>query len=370
MKYFLIAGEASGDLHASELIKALKARDSEAQFAFLGGDLMAAAAGKDPVIHYRDMAFMGFAEVARHARRISRNFKAARRAMESFKPDRLVLIDYPSFNLRMAKHAVRLGIEVCYYIPPKVWAWKEWRVKSLKRLVSKMLCIFPFEVDFYGRHGMKVDYVGNPSVEEVDRKLQSCMPRAEFLAAHKLPDRKLVALLPGSRMSEIKVNLPIMTQAMKQFPQYRGVVAGAPGIDREVYAKFTNLPVVDGDTFTLLCHSHAALVTSGTATLEAALAGVPQVAMFRHNGARWMRWLRDKVLTIPYVTLPNLIAGRQIIPELLLDLCTPDAVAAELAKLLPDRPPRQAMEQDYEQMRQALGAHSAAEKAAEIICNA
>lgn len=370
MKYFLIAGEASGDLHASELMRAIAARDPEAEFAFLGGDLMAAAAGREPVIHYRDMAFMGFAEVARHARRISRNFKAARRALADFKPDRLVLIDYPSFNLRMAKHAAALGIEVCYYIPPKVWAWKEWRVKTMKRLVGRMLCIFPFEVDFYAKHGMKVEYVGNPSVEEVDRKMASAPSRAEFLEAHGLPDRKIVALLPGSRLSEIRANLPIMAQAMKQFPQYRGVVAGAPGIDPAVYSALTTLPVIDNDTFSLLCHSHAALVTSGTATLETALAGVPQVAMYRHNGSRLMRRLRDKVLKIPFVTLPNLIAGRQIIPELLLDLCTVDSVASHLAALLPDRPPRQAMEEAYRRMRAILGTGKAAEKAAEIICNA
>lgn len=370
MKYFLIAGEASGDLHASELMQAIATRDPRAQFAFLGGDLMARACGMEPVIHYRDMAFMGFAEVARHARRISRNFKAARRAMAEFKPDRLVLIDYPSFNLRMARYAAKLGIEVCYYIPPKVWAWKEWRVRTLKKLVGRMLCIFPFEVGFYARHGMEVDYVGNPSVEEIDIRRQSAPSRGEFLEAHKLPDRKIVALLPGSRLSEIRANLPIMAQAMKQFPQYRGVVAGAPGIDPAVYAELTQLPVIDNDTFALLCHSHAALVTSGTATLETALAGVPQVAMFRHNGSRLMRRLRDKVLKIPFVTLPNLIAGRQIIPELLLDQCTVESVASSLASLLPDRPPRRAMEEGYRRMRAILGSQKAAEKAAEIICNA
>lgn len=370
MKYFLIAGEASGDLHASELISAIARRDPQAQFAFLGGDKMARAAGTQPVIHYRDMAFMGFAEVARHARQISRNFKAARQAITRFMPDRLVLIDYPSFNMRMAKHARKLGIEVSYYIPPKVWAWKERRVKGLKKLVNKMLCIFPFEIDFYAKHGMKAHYVGNPSKEEIDRQISQCPSREAFLKTHGLPDRKIVALLPGSRMAEIKSNLPIMAQAMKQFPQYRGVVAGAPGIDPAVYKELTSLPVLDQDTFSLLCHSHAALVTSGTATLEAALAGVPQVAMYRHNGSRLMRKLRDKVLKIPFVTLPNLIAGREIIPELLLDLCTPDSAARELALILPDRPPRHDMEEAYRQMRAKLGDQKAAEKAAEIICKA
>lgn len=367
MKYFLIAGEASGDFHASALIEAIKHHDPEAQFEFLGGDKMAAAAGRAPLIHYRDMAFMGFAEVARHAGKVMANFKAAKRGLREFRPDRLILIDYPSFNLKMAAYAHKLGTPVTYYISPKVWAWKEWRVKKIKKLVDQLLTIFPFEVDFYRRHGMEVEYVGNPSVEEMDRLVAQAMPRAEFLKAHRLPDKPLVALLPGSRMAELKANLPIMTQAMRQFPQYRGVVAAAPGIDPAAYAALTPLPVVQASTQTLLAHSHAALVTSGTATLEAALIGTPQVAMFRHNGSKIMRKLKERFLSVKYVTLPNIIMDRMIIPELLLDLCTADSAAAELGKLMPDRDARRDMLASYAEMRTRLGDGHAADNAARKI---
>lgn len=367
MKYFLIAGEASGDLHAADLIRSLKARDDQAQFAFLGGDLMADASGVQPVIHYREMAFMGFVEILRHASAIRRNFKGARQAIKDFSPDCLILIDYPSFNLRMGTFARKLGIPVHYYIPPKVWAWKEWRVKKIKKIIDKMLCIFPFEVDFYAKHGMTVDYVGNPSVLEVDRALRDAPSREAFLSSNRLQDKPIIALLPGSRLSEISVNMPIMAEAMRQFPQYRGVVAGAPGVDPEFYKRFSNLPVVFGQTYGLLANSRAALVTSGTATLETALAGVPQVAMFRHNGSKLFYKLMRRVLKIDFVTLPNLIAGRQIIPELLLHLCTPDSCAAALGRLLPDREPRRRMLDDYAAMRAILGSKSAPDNAAEIL---
>ncbi len=367
MKYFIIAGEASGDLHAADLIRSLKARDPQAQFAFLGGDLMAEAAGVAPVIHYRDMAFMGFIEIVRHAGAIRRNFKAAKQAIRDWKPDCVILIDYPSFNLRMAAFARKLGIPVHYYIPPKVWAWKEWRVKKIKKLVDKVLCIFPFEVDFYAKHGMKVDYVGNPSVLEVDRALAQAPDYEAFIKANHLQAKPIIALLPGSRLSEIRTNLPIMAQAMRQFPQYRGVVAGAPGVDPHYYKQFTQLPVVFGQTYALLANARAALVTSGTATLETALAGTPQVAMFRHNGSKLFYSLMRKVLKIDYVTLPNLIAGRQIIPEMLLHLCTPDTCAEALGKLLPEREARCRMLDDYASMRATLGTSSAPDTAAAIL---
>ncbi|MCM1223083.1 MAG: lipid-A-disaccharide synthase [Lachnospiraceae bacterium] len=367
MKYFLIAGEASGDLHAADLIRSLKERDPEARFAFLGGDLMAEAAGSEPVIHYRDMAFMGFTEILKHAGAIRRNFKAAKAAIKEWRPDCVILIDYPSFNLRMAEFARKLGIPAHYYIPPKVWAWKEWRVKDIKKLIDKVLCIFPFEVEFYAKHGIKADYVGNPSVLEVDRYMAQAPSREEFIKENHLQDKPIIALLPGSRLSEIRVNMPIMAYAMKQFPQYRGVVAGAPGVDPEFYKQFSSLPVVFGQTYGLLANARAALVTSGTATLETALAGVPQVAMFRHNGSKLFYRLMRKVLKIDFVTLPNLIAGRRIIPEMLLHLCTADACAAELGKLLPDREPRRQMQADYAAMRAILGTSSAPDTAARLL---
>lgn len=370
MKYFLIAGEASGDLHASALIEQLRAQDPKAEFAFLGGDLMAQAADAQPVIHYREMAYMGFVEVARHTRQVLRNFKRARQAIDNFKPDKLILIDYPSFNLKMAAHARKRGIEVCYYISPKVWAWKSWRVKTIKKVVDKMLVIFPFEVPFYAERGMAVTYVGNPSVEEVDAKLAAAPSREEFIKRNRLPERKkIIALLPGSRMSEIRTNLPLMVDAAKRFPQYRAVIAGAPGIDPAVYECYgSNIPVVRDQTFDLLANSHAAVVTSGTATLETALAGVPQVAVFRNCGSKLVYKIMRRIIKGRFVTLPNLIADSEIIPELLLHLCTADTITAHLAPLLPDdSPQRQAQLTAYATLRRILGSSTAATTAATQI---
>lgn len=367
MKYFLIAGEASGDLHAAGLIQQLREQDGDAEFCFLGGDLMVEAVGVRPVVDYRDMAYMGFVEVARHAGAIMRNFKAAKRAITEFKPDCLILVDYPSFNLKMAKFAKKLGITVFYYISPKVWAWKEWRVKTIKKYVDRVFAIFPFEVDFFAKHGVEVTYVGNPSVAEIAHHKGEVVSRDEFIKANRLQDKPIVALLPGSRMAEIRSNLPIMDRVMRRFPQYRGVVAGAPGISPDVYARYTKAPIVTGQTYDLLANARAALVTSGTATLETALWGVPQVAMFRNNGTRWMRFLKEKVLKVQYVTLPNLIADREIIPEALLDLCTDDNVADWLGRLLPDRDGRRAMLSDYADMSARLSTDSAPANAAAAI---
>lgn len=359
MKYFLIAGEASGDLHASALIKQLRAQDPEAQFAFLGGDLMAEAADTQPVIHYRDMAYMGFWEVLKHSRSILRNFKEARKAIQNFQPHALILIDYPSFNLKMAKFAKSLGVKTYYYISPKVWAWKEWRVNTIKKVIDRLFAIFPFEVDFYSRHDYSVQYVGNPSVEEIESYLPSAPTHAEFIKRHKLQDKPIVALLPGSRMSEIRCNLPIMTETMRRFPQYRGVVAGAPGIDADVYKQFTNLPVVYGETYDLLSVSRAALVTSGTATLETALIGVPQVVMYRNNGSKFFREMKERLIKVKYISLPNLIVDQELIPELIFDQCTVDTVAQELGKILPERQARATMLEGYGKMRARLGSDNA-----------
>lgn len=367
MHYFLIAGEASGDLHASALMGRLKEHDRDARFTFLGGDLMAAEAGCPPLIHYRDMAFMGFSEVIRHIPEICSNMKRTRKALRQGAPSCLVLIDYPGFNLKMARTAFRLGIPVYYYISPKVWAWKEYRVKTIKRLVRQMFVIFPFEVDFYRRHGYEVSYVGNPSVEEVGRKIGAAPSRGEFLSRNRLRDRPLVALMPGSRRGEVKNNLPVMAAAMMQFPQYYGVVAGAPGLDPDFYRQFTSMPVLHGQTFDLLAHSHAAIVTSGTATLETAIAGVPQVVTYRSNGSRLAYNLMKGILKVRYVSLPNLIADSEIIPELLLHRCTPDMIASALAEILPESPARSAQTEGYAMMRGKLGSRDTADETARMI---
>lgn len=368
MKYMLIAGEASGDLHASQVIKQIRRLDSHATFMFFGGDLMAKAADTQPMVHFREMAYMGFSEVIRNLGKINDNLKSAKRLLRMWQPDALILVDYPSFNLKVAAEAKKMGIPVFYYISPKVWAWKEWRVPTLKKLCERMYCIFPFEVDWYrDKHNWDVRYVGNPSVQEIDAAMSLAMSRSDFLAKYKLRDRPIVALLPGSRLGEIKNNLQIMTAAMQQFPQYRGVVAAAPGVDRDFYTAFTSLPVVYGDTFNLLANARAAIVTSGTATLEAALANVPQVVCYRSNGSKIAYNVMRRVLSVDHVTLPNLITKREIIPELLLHLCNPDTVAANLAPLLTDTPKRKQMLDDYADMRRILSTDNAAANVAKDI---
>lgn len=368
MKYFLIAGEASGDLHASRLIESIRKIDPAAEIEFFGGDLMAAAAGKEPVLHYRRMAYMGFSETIRHLREILSNLRLAKKSVKEFRPDKLILIDLPSFNLKVAKYAHGLGIPVYYYISPKVWAWKEYRVKQIKKYVKRLLSIFPFEVEFFRRHGYEVDFVGNPSVEEVDAKLAALPPCEDFIRRHKLRSRPIIALLPGSRRGEIKCNLPVMAAAADRFPQYIPVIAGAPGIEKEYYARFTSLPVVFGETFELVARSRGALVTSGTATLETALIGTPQVVCYRSNGSKLAYKIMEKILKVKYVSLPNLIADSAIIPEMLLHNCTPDTLMEKLGEILPDGEGRSAQLEGYAYMRRILGESSAPDKAAEIIC--
>lgn len=358
MKYFLAAGEASGDLHAAELIREIRSRDPQAEFKYLGGDLMAAAAGCDPVIHYRDMAFMGFSEVLRHLGKVLGNLKRAKKTIEEFRPERVVLIDYPSFNLKLAKHAHRLGIRADYYISPKIWAWKSWRIKKIRRYVTRMLAILPFEPQWYARRGFTATYVGNPSVEEIDRRPEQ-LPGGEH--------EKMILLVPGSRVGEIRNNLPIMDAVARQFPDYRVIVAGAPGIDGDLYKKYTAFTVETGSTFELMARAAAALVTSGTATLECALAGTPQVVCYRANGSHLSYNLFKHILSVPYVSLPNLIAGREIVAEALLHLCTPDRVREQLQTILPGGERRQRQIADYAEMRAKLGPHGAAARAATLI---
>lgn len=373
MKYFLSAGEASGDIHAAPLMKALRQEDPQATFVFLGGDEMTAAARESdsaatPLIHYRDMAYMAFSEVLRHLGKIFGNLRKAKEAIAAERPDALILIDYPSFNLKLARYAHGLGIPVYYYISPKVWAWKEWRVKDIRRYCRKVLSILPFEVEFYRRHGMEVEYVGNPSVEEVERKEASLPSAAEFMNRHRLdPDRPLLALVPGSRRGEIRNNLPIMDAVARRFPQLQPVIAGAPAIEREFYGDYSGYPVVEGVTFELIRNSACALVTSGTATLETALSGTPQVVCYRANGSRISYNIMKRLLKCKWVSLPNLIADRAIVPEMLVHLCTTDSVASELGKIVPGAPGRDEMMRGYARMRGRLGTSDAPRQAAAAI---
>lgn len=369
MNYFISVGEASGDIHAAQLIQAIRTVDANSRFTFLGGDLMATAAGNEPLIHYRRMAYMGFSEVIRHLPDVLGNLKRAKQAIATEHPDALILVDYPSFNLKLAAHAHKLSIPVYYYISPKVWAWKEYRVKSIKRYVRRLFSILPFEVDFYRRHDYPVTYVGNPSVEEIEARAAALPSRSDFLSRHSLPDRPILALVPGSRRGEIKCNLPVMAEVATRFPDYQPIVAGAPGIDREIYAAYTRLPIITGATFELMNAADIALVTSGTATLECALLSTPQVACYRSNGQRWAYELFKRILKVSHVTLPNLIAGATVIPEMLLHQCNPDDVERELRAILPGTPGRKAQLDGYATMRANLGTSDAASTTAQIIFN-
>lgn len=371
MKYFLIAGEASGDLHGAEVVKSLRQRDSQAEFRFLGGDLMAAAAGTAPLVHYRDMAYMGFLEVARHLRTIMGFMRTAKQAITQWHPDAVVLIDYPSFNLKIAKHAHQQGIAVCYFISPKVWVWKEWRVKDIKRYVNQMMCILPFEPAFYRRHDFAATYVGNPTVGEISRTLEQMPDRETFCRTHQLdPDRPIIALAPGSRVKEVRDNLPSMVTAAMSHSDCQLALAAAPGLDRSLYDQLlADAPVtlVEGATWPLIRHSRVALVTSGTATLETAILGTPQVACYRMGGSKWLYRFYRRLLKGNYVTLPNLIANAPVIPELLLHMCNPQTIDQHLSALLIDGDSRQAQLDGYRRIADALGHSDCATAAAELI---
>ena len=374
MKYFFSAGEASGDVHAAQVIRELRRLDGSAEIAFLGGDEMAAAAGHDPLIHYRRMAYMGFIDVARHLPEVLGNLAEAKRAIAAMRPDALVLVDYPGFNLKLAEYAHGLGIPVHYYIAPKLWAWKEYRIKKLRRYVDRLYSILPFEPQWFGERGVKAEYVGNPSVEEVEQALAAMSPAEEFMKIHGLDTRPVLALVPGSRMGEIKANLPVMDAVARRHPEMQAVVAGATSIDIEVYRRFTDYPVIHATTLRLMSYSRAALVTSGTASLESALAGAPQVVCYRAVGWKWAHDLFMHILKIPYCSLPNLVTGRidreardevnrqavrtgvrgWIIPEMLVHNCTSDTVDTQLTPLLTDTPARRAQLEGYDEVRRRL----------------
>ncbi len=370
MKYFLIAGEASGDLHASHLIESIKQLDQTAEFRYLGGDLMAAQVGAPPIIHYRDMAYMGFADVVKHLGKILGFLGTARRAIDEWQPEALILVDYPSFNLKVAKYAHNLGIPVHYFISPKVWVWKEWRVKDIRRYVDHMYCILPFEPDWYRERGYEATYVGNPTVQEVALASKDFPDLSHFIEQNGLSDRPIIALVPGSRVREIRDNLPLMLEAAARHPEYQAVIAGAPSIDDSLYREVMAgkaVPVLRDATYPLVHHSRAALVTSGTATLETALLGTPQVACYRFNGSKWSYNFYRRLLTGKYVTLPNLITDEPIIPELLMHLCTVDSIDQHLTNLLDETEDRKAMLDGYRRLAERLGTDICTATAARLI---
>lgn len=367
----LIAGEASGDLHASNLIKWIKTFDKEAEFRFFGGDLMASEARRKPDLHYDMMNVMGFSEVLRKLPQLASNLRQAKRLLRDYRPDALVLVDYPGFNLNMASYAHKMGVPVHYFISPKVWAWKEYRVKSIKKNVDHLYSILPFEVPFYKKHGYDVKYVGNPSVQEVAYSLGHIPPKRHFMERQGLEDeRPIIALLPGSRKGEIRNNLPLMIEAAKRFPEFQYVIGAAPAVHEKFYrevAQDPGLRLVFGCTPTLLKYSQAAVVTSGTATLETALIGTPQVVVYRANGLPLSYKIMEKLLKVKYVSLPNLIVGNMVVPELLVHKCTVDSISRELSPLLQPSPKRDFQLQGYRTMQRRLGTYVAAEYAAELI---
>jgi lipid-A-disaccharide synthase len=364
MKYYLIVGEASGDLHASNLMKAIKSADENAEFRFFGGDLMSAVGGTR-VKHYRELAYMGFIPVLMHLRTILKNMSSCKRDIVEWAPDALVLVDYPGFNLSVAEYIHKTtDIPVYYYISPKIWAWKEWRVHQIARYAHDILGIFPFEPAFYAKHGYQCQYVGNPTADCIREFRSSSI-------THRPLPTPTIAILPGSRRSEISHCLPTMLAAARQVAgdKYRIVVTGAPGIEDSFYQPYLQGEILVRDTYALLAEARAAVVNSGTATLETALIGCPQTAVYHVAGSRYTEWILKPIMfKIKNFTLVNIIAGKEVIQELVASRFTQDNVEKELRRLLHDTAYREQMLQEYQQIRAILGTESAPNNAASIIC--
>lgn len=370
MKYFVIAGEASGDLHASNLMAALKRRDVEADFCFLGGDLMQAQGGR-MIRHYKEMAFMGFVPVLMNLRTILRNAKDCKSAIEEYKPDVLILVDYPSFNLQMAKFVKEKlpNVPIFYYISPKLWAWKEYRLKSIKKYVDRVYSILPFEVDWFAQRAYEVDYVGNPCVDAVSNRPHKDESKEDFLLRNQLEDKPILALLSGSRVQEIRKSLPIMLKAGEKHSDYQMVIAGAPSIDSSLYDELIqgyNARVVYGETYELLQQSHVAVVTSGTATLETALLRVPQVVVYMLSGGKWVHQFLRLFINADMISLVNLIPQKHLVKELVMEDFTVEKVSQELERLQTPAC-REQMLSDYDDLIELLGNEPVSEKASRMM---
>lgn len=370
MKYYLIAGEASGDLHASNLMRAIKNTDPQADFRFLGGDLMKRVGGT-LVKHYREMAFMGFIPVLMNLRTILRNMQVCREDIRQYRPDVVILIDYPGFNLKIAKYVKTvLHIPVHYYISPKIWAWKQYRIKDFRKYVDHLYSILPFEPAFFRRLNYEVDYVGNPSVDSVSNyQMRESVGRSTFFRMNRLADKPILALLAGSRKQEIRDNLPVMLRVAARFPEYQPVIAGAPGIDPEYYRQYTDpsVQILFQQTYPLLQHSDVALVTSGTATLETALFRVPQVVCYYVPAGRLATFIFKHFFHTPYISLVNLIAGKEVVQELFGERFSEKNITTELGRIVHNKTYREKMLQHYDEMIRILGKPGASRRAAELI---
>lgn len=373
MRYYLIVGEASGDLHASHLMRSLQAVDPAAEFRFFGGDLMTAVGGTR-VKHFKELAYMGFIPVLLHLRTIFRNMAFCKKDIVEWAPDVVILVDYPGFNLNIAKFVrSKTHIPVYYYISPKIWAWKEYRIKNIKRDVDELFSILPFEVNFFEKkHRYPIHYVGNPTADEVRGFLSTYNEGFEqFCKANALQaDKPILALLAGSRRQEIKDNLPAMMQVAARFPQYQAVLAGAPSIADEYYEGFirgSQVQLVKNQTYPLLAHATAALVTSGTATLETALFNVPQVVCYKTPVPRLIRFAFNHIIKVEYISLVNLIMNKEVVSELFADRFTVDNISHCLQTLLPGGEARQEMLNNYALLQKVLGNDVAPDNAAKLM---
>ena len=362
MKYYIIAGEASGDLHASNLIKSIKANDADAEFHAWGGDLMEAQ-GADIVKHYRDLAFMGFAEVLLNLKTILGNISFCKKDIKEFNPDVLILVDYPGFNLRIAKFAKEAGFKVVYYISPQIWAWKKSRVHNIKKYVDKMLVILPFEKEFYAKYNYEVEFVGHPLLDSL--KQEKTIIGKEFLEANKLPEKPIIALLPGSRKQEVAKMLRVMLSVESVFKDYTFLVAGVSTLETDFYDDLlggSKARVIFGQTHNIVANATAALVTSGTATLEAALIGTPEVVCY--SGNRLSYEIAKRIVEIKYISLVNLIMDRLVVTELIQSELNTKNLIAELEKILPEGENREKMLRDFSLLKTKLGSHGASQRAA------
>ena len=369
MKYFIIAGEPSGDLHGSKLMQGIVSEDSSAQFRFCGGDRMAEVGGVDSLVkHYKEMSFFGFVNVLRNLKTIFSQIDECKAAIEEFCPDVIILIDYPSFNMRIAKWAHSKGIKVYYYIAPKVWAWKEWRVKSIRKYVDKVYTIFPFETEYFKSKGIETTFCGNPLVDDICQMRSQLSSREQFIAQNSLDNRPIVALLAGSRVSEIKANLPDMVNIAKLFPEYQFIVTAVPWIDKSVYERYLQgyVKYLCNQTQQTLAHAEAAIVTSGTATLETALMGIPEMVVYRVP--KLYEILRPYVLKIPYISLVNINLQREAVRELVCAKLDINTAATELRSILKGGTKREKMLKDFAELSTLIGGSGASQRfASEIV---
>lgn len=368
MKYYLIAGEASGDLHGSNLMREIKKEDPEAEFRFFGGDLMKSIGG-NLVKHYREMAFMGIVNVLLNLKTISRNLDFCKKDILQFQPNVLILIDYPGFNLRIAEFAKKHHIKVFYYISPKIWAWKEYRVKKIRAYVDEMFTILPFETDFYRKHGMDVHYVGNPLLDSIESFRKKNLPKNEFLDKNNLGERPIVALLAGSRVQEIKKTLPLMVKIAEFYPDFQFVVAAVKTIDEKLYHRFLNqseVKIIYDQTYDLLNNAHTALVASGTAALETALFNMPQTVIYKVEGGFVVDFImRNFVFDMAGVSLPNIIMNREIVREYIQVKMTLKNVKNEMDKLLFNEEYRNKILDDYSRLEKLMGEPGCSKRAAQ-----